>query len=95
MGMMPSPIKRKTLSERLRVLETMNLKYQMIIQWSEEDNAFLVSLPEFPDQQWYTHGDTYEEAAAKGREVLEFLIDSAIANNEPLPEPIVATVNVA
>ena len=73
----------------------MNLKYQMIIQWSEEDNAFLVSLPEFPDQQWYTHGDTYEEAAAKGREVLEFLIDSAIANNEPLPEPIVATVNVA
>lgn len=73
----------------------MNLKYQMIIQWSEEDNAFLVSLPEFPDRQWYTHGDTYEEAAAKGREVLKFLIDSAIANNEPLPEPIVTTANVA
>ena len=73
----------------------MNLKYQMIIQWSEENNAFLVSLPEFSDQQWYTHGDTYEEAAAKGREVLEFLIESAIANNEPLPEPIVTTVNVA
>ena len=43
----------------------MNLKYQMIIQWSEEDNAFLVSLSEFPDKQWYTHGDTYEEAAAR------------------------------
>ena len=31
----------------------------------------------------------------RGREVLEFLIDSAIANNEPLPEPIVTTANAA
>lgn len=69
----------------------MNLKYQMIIQWSEEDNVFLVSLPEFPDQRCYTHGDTYEEAALKGREVLELLIDSAIAHNKP----IVTTENAA
>ena len=77
------------------MLKTMNLKYQMIIQWSEEDNAFLVSLPEFPDRQWYTHGDTYEKAATKGREVLEFLIESALANDESLPEPIIATANAA
>jgi len=27
------------------------LKYQMIIQWSDEDNCFLVALPDFPGQQ--------------------------------------------
>lgn len=38
------------------------LKYRMQIQWSEEDNCFLVALPDFPGQEWSTHGDTYEEA---------------------------------
>jgi hypothetical protein len=26
----------------------MKLKYQMVIQWSEEDNCFLVGFPDFP-----------------------------------------------
>jgi hypothetical protein len=34
----------------------------MVIQWSEEDNCFLVGFPDFPEQQWRTHGDTYQEA---------------------------------
>ena len=42
------------------------LKYQMIIQWNDEDNCFLVSLPDFPGQQWRTHGNTYEEAVTNG-----------------------------
>lgn len=33
----------------------------MIIQWSEEDNCFLVALPDFPGSYWRTHGDTYDE----------------------------------
>ena len=45
----------------------MNLKYRMIIEWSEEDNIYLVALPNFPGDKWTTHGETYEEAATNGR----------------------------
>ncbi|MFN6067695.1 MAG: type II toxin-antitoxin system HicB family antitoxin, partial [Pseudanabaena sp.] len=34
-------------------------KYQMIIQWSDEDDCFLVGFPDFPNQKWRSHGDTY------------------------------------
>jgi predicted RNase H-like HicB family nuclease len=37
----------------------MNPKYTMMIQWSEEDQLYLVHLPEFPWQQFVTHGSTY------------------------------------
>ena len=66
------------------------LKYQMIIQWSDEDNC-LVSLPDFPGQQWRTHGNTYEEAVTNGKEAIESLIISYEADGEPLPKPSVAT----
>ncbi len=45
-----------------------NLKYTMIIQWSEEDDCYLVGFPDFPGQQWRTHGDTYTEAVTNGVE---------------------------
>jgi antitoxin HicB len=34
----------------------------------------LVGFPDFPGQQWRTHGDTYELAMANGVEALESLI---------------------
>ncbi len=40
----------------------MNLPYTIVIQWSDEDNCYLVSWPEFPSQKFHTHGETYEEA---------------------------------
>jgi antitoxin HicB len=36
-----------------------------------------------------THGDTYEEAAKHGREVLEMLIDLAQQEGHTLPTPAV------
>lgn len=62
-------------------------KYRMLIQWSAEDNCFLVNLPDFPGQRWRTHGLTYEEAVANGKEVIESLILAYQADGEPLPEP--------
>ncbi|MDZ8109589.1 MAG: type II toxin-antitoxin system HicB family antitoxin [Nostoc sp. DedQUE12a] len=69
------------------------LKYQMIIQWSEEDNCFLVGFPDFPGQQWRTHGDTYESAVVNGSEALESLIIAYQATGDLLPEP--TTYNAA
>ena len=40
--------------------------YSMIIQWSNEDSAFAVSLPEF--LSCTTHGETYTEAVQNGQE---------------------------
>ena len=63
------------------------MKYSITIQWSEEDNCFVVFLPEFEYvMQPVTHGDTYEEALKNAQEVLELLIESALNHNEPLPK---------
>ncbi|AUB39500.1 putative nuclease of the RNAse H fold, HicB family [Nostoc flagelliforme CCNUN1] len=34
-----------------------------------------------------THGETYEDALKNAQEVLEMLIESSLADGEPLPEP--------
>jgi predicted RNase H-like HicB family nuclease len=51
------------------------LSYSMVIVWSEEDDCYLVHLPDFPEQRFRTHGETYEEAAKNGQEVLELLLE--------------------
>jgi predicted RNase H-like HicB family nuclease len=39
-------------------------KFQMLIQWSDEDDRYVVFLPEFPEiNQPCTDGATYLEAA--------------------------------
>jgi predicted RNase H-like HicB family nuclease len=64
----------------------MNSHYTIIIQWSDEDNCYVVSLPEW-GEFCHTHGDTYEEAFKNAQEVLEMLIETALENGETLPEP--------
>ena len=61
----------------------------MLIEWSEEDQAYLVTLPEWADRVIMpaTHGRTYAEAVQHGQEVLEMLVNSAIRDAEPLPPP--------
>lgn len=64
------------------------MKYTIIIQWSDEDQCFVVTLPEFVDvMQPVTHGDTYEEAILNAQEVLELLIESSVSEGKPLPKP--------
>jgi antitoxin HicB len=61
----------------------------MLIQWSDVDQVFLVTLPEWKDRVFgpVTHGHTYEEAVRNGREVLDLLIESAHDHGETLPTP--------
>ncbi len=66
----------------------MDDRYSLIIQWSDEDECFVVTLPEFTDvMQPATHGDTYEEAAKNGRELLETPIEIYKEDGKPLPQP--------
>lgn len=64
----------------------MNYHYTIIIQWSDEDQCFVVSLPEW-GEFCHTHGDTYEEALKNAQEVLELLIETSLEEGQPLPEP--------
>ena len=45
-----------------------HLHYSMLIEWSEEDQAYLVTLPEWADRVIMpaTHGSTYGEAVQHG-----------------------------
>lgn len=49
-------------------------QYSMVIIWSDEDQAFLVHLPEFGPQIFHSHGATYEEAAKNGHAAIASLI---------------------
>jgi len=66
-----------------------HLHYSMVIEWSEEDQAFLVTLPEWADRviMPVTHGSTYGEAVQNGQEVLEMLVDNATQDGETPPPP--------
>ena len=72
------------------------LRWSMLIQWSDEDAAFLVTLPEWDDRvvNPVTHGDTYEEAVKNGHEVLEMLVELSEEQGKTLP-PIEVTAAVA
>ena len=63
--------------------------YSMHIQWSEEDQAYIVTVPELPGCK--THGGTYEEAVKQGKEAIESWI-MAIADGDPIPPPHIIAV---
>ena len=73
-----------------------SLKYKIIIQWSNEDNCFLVSLPDFQDeQQWVTHGETYQEALENAVEVMDLLVELYKEKGKSLPKAEILYNSVA
>ncbi len=69
------------------MMKSTKIKYEMTIAWSEEDDCYLVGFPDFPNQKWRTHGDTYETAVNNGVEALESLMLAYDVSGEPLPKP--------
>ena len=65
------------------------MKHCILIQWSDEDNCYVVILPDWEDVvlQPVTDGATYAEAAKKGEDMLAFLIDTFRQEGTPLPKP--------
>ena len=53
----------------------MTTRHRMLIEWSDEDGAFVVSLPEFGPYA-KTHGATIEEANRNGWDVLNLLLET-------------------
>lgn len=63
----------------------MLIKYEMIIYWSDEDNAFIVEVPELPGCM--ADGSTYQEAVANAETVIQEWIETAKALGRAIPEP--------
>ena len=63
----------------------MSIKYELVIYWSEDDQAFLVEVPELPGCM--ADGDTYETAVANAQQVIEEWIETARELDRPVPEP--------
>ncbi|MDT8422027.1 MAG: type II toxin-antitoxin system HicB family antitoxin [Desulfuromonadales bacterium] len=60
-------------------------KYEIIIYWSMEDQAFVAEVPELPG--CLAHGPTYEEALVQIQSAMELWIETAREYNDPIPEP--------
>ena len=61
------------------------MRYELIIYWSKEDQAFLVEVPGLPGCM--ADGATYEEAVANAQTVIAEWIETSISLNRSIPEP--------
>ncbi|HEV8588654.1 MAG TPA: type II toxin-antitoxin system HicB family antitoxin [Pyrinomonadaceae bacterium] len=60
-------------------------KYEVIIYWSEEDQAYLAEVPELPGCM--ADGSTYQEALANAETIIQEWIETATELGRPIPEP--------
>lgn len=61
------------------------VKYEIIIYWSAEDDAFIAEVPELPGCA--ADGATYQEALANAEEIVDEWIETAKELGRPIPEP--------
>ena len=59
--------------------------YEIIIWWSQEDNSFIIDVPELPGCM--AHGKTRSEALKHAEEAIELWIKTAKADGLKIPEP--------
>ena len=60
-------------------------KYELIIYWSEEDQAFIVEVPELPGCM--ADGQTYVDAVSNAEIVIQEWIETAQELGRSIPTP--------
>jgi len=61
------------------------VRYELIIYWSDEDQAFIAEVPELPGCT--ADGATYQEAVANAELIISEWIETANELGRPIPEP--------
>ncbi len=61
------------------------IRYEIIVYWSEEDQAFIAEVPELPGCA--ADGGTYQEALANVEVVIKEWIETAKELGRPIPAP--------
>ena len=62
-----------------------NVKYEIILYWSKEDEVFIAEVPELPGCA--ADGATYQEALAQAEVVIREWIETARELGRPIPAP--------
>jgi predicted RNase H-like HicB family nuclease len=62
----------------------MSSKYEIIIYWSQEDQAFISEVPELPGCM--SDGQTYQEALLNAETIIKEWIDTAQELGRPVPK---------
>jgi predicted RNase H-like HicB family nuclease len=60
-------------------------RYEIIIYWSEQDQAYIAEVPELPGCA--ADGATYEDAVANALVVIDEWIETAQELGRPIPRP--------
>ena len=60
-------------------------KYEVIIYWSDADEAFIAEVPELPGCA--ADGETYQSALANAEVVMHEWIETAKGLGRPIPQP--------
>jgi predicted RNase H-like HicB family nuclease len=63
----------------------MMIRYEIILYWSNEDQAFIAEVPELPGCA--VDGETYQEALQNIEIVMQEWIETAKELGRPIPEP--------
>jgi predicted RNase H-like HicB family nuclease len=61
------------------------IRYEVIIYWSEEDQAFLAEVPELPGCM--ADGTNYQEALSNVEVIIQEWLETAQELKRPIPEP--------
>ena len=59
--------------------------YEMIVWWSDEDEAYVVEVPELPGCM--AHGKTRQEAIQNAEEAMRFWLKTAEEDGLEIPKP--------
>ena len=60
-------------------------KFEVILYWSNEDQAFIAEVPELPGCA--AHGDSQEAALRHVNDAMQLWIDTAREFGDPVPQP--------
>jgi len=66
-------------------MTTNNSRYEIIIYWSDEDQAFIAEVPELPGCA--ADGETYEDALTNVQTMMGEWIETARALGREVPKP--------
>ena len=72
--------------DKKKTSKSPQFKYRVDIFWSEEDQAYVVRVPELPG--CVTDGETFEEAAKNAGEVIELYLESLKSRGLAIPTPM-------
>ncbi len=60
-------------------------KYEVILFWSDEDEAFVADVPELPGCM--AHGDTQSQALKNAQAAIKLWVETAKEFGDSIPEP--------